>query len=334
MFAAINRIIPDKFILVLLATVIVATLLPAKGVMLDAIGNISTAAIVTLFFMHGVKIAPQAVVDGFRRWKLQLAIFLFGYVFMPALGLGASLLTGSVLGQGFALGLIYLAVLPTTVQSSIAYASIARGNVTAAVIASAVSNISGVVLAPLLVGLLASALHSTHGGSGIDVSGIGKIVMILLVPFALGQIARRWLHGWAQRNKALIFYLDRTTIVIAVYVAFSEAVTGGLWSRVTGVELAMLVAVVAVMLAIAFACAWGLGALLGFSDEDRATMLFSGAHKSLATGAPMARILFPGPEAGALLLPLMLYHQLQLMVSAIVSARLARRVEKAEAAVA
>ena len=252
MLAAINRIVPDKFILVLLATVIVATLLPAKGVMLDAIGNISTAAIVTLFFMHGVKIAPQAVIDGFRRWKLQLAIFLFGYVFMPALGMGASLLTGSVLGQGFALGLIYLAVLPTTVQSSIAYASIARGNVTAAVIASAVSNISGVVLAPLLVGLLASA----HGG-GVDVSGIGKIVMILLVPFALGQLARRWLQAWAQRNKALIFYLDRTTIVIAVYVAFSEAVTGGLWSRVTGVELAMLVAVVAVMLAIAFACAWG-----------------------------------------------------------------------------
>lgn len=318
--AFLSRLVPDKFILILLATVAVASLLPARGVALDAIGGISTAAIVTLFFLHGVKIAPHAVVDGFRRWKLQLAIMLFGYAFVPVLGVGASLLLGGLVGSGLALGLVYLAVLPTTVQSSIAYVSIARGNVPAAVIASAVSNIAGVLLTPLLVGLLASA----HGAA-IGFSGIGRIMLILLLPFALGQFARRWLAPWAARNKALVFYLDRTTIAIAVYVAFSEAVTGGLWQRVTGIELALLLGVVVVMLAIAFAAAWGLGRLLGFDVEDRATMLFSGAHKSLATGAPMARILFPGPEAGAVLLPLMLYHQLQLMTSAIVAARLARR---------
>jgi len=323
----LRRIVPDKFVLALLTTVALASFFPAKGTALDAIGAISTAAIVTLFFLHGVKIAPQAVVDGFRRWKLQLAIFVFGYVFVPALGFGASLLAHGVLGSGLALGLIYLAVLPTTVQSSIAYVSIARGNVAAAVIASAVSNIAGVVLAPLLIGLLASTHGALLGFNGIGFDGIGRIMLILLLPFALGQVARRWLAPWAARNKALVFYLDRGTIVIAVYVAFSEAVNGGLWGRVTAAQLSLLFAVVLAMLAIAFASAWGLGRLLGFDAEDRATMLFSGAHKSLATGAPMARILFPGPEAGAILLPLMLYHQLQLMASAIVAARIAKRAD-------
>lgn len=315
----LRRLIPDSFILMLIATVIVASLLPASGVALSIVGFISTAAIMLLFFLHGVRISPDAVAQGFRHWRLQLAIFAFCYSAMPMAGLGMASLAGPLVGPGLALGLLYLCVLPTTVQSSIAYASLARGNVAASVIASAASNIAGVVMAPALFALLASAQGGETG-----FGGIGRIMLILLLPFVLGQLSRRWLAPWAERNRPIVGFMDRLTIVIAVYVAFSEAVTGGIWSRVSGAQLAMLLGVVTALLACAFAAAWGLGGAMRLSRADRATLLFSGAHKSLATGAPMARILFPGPEAGAILLPLLLYHQLQLMLSAVVAARIAR----------
>ena len=314
-----RRLIPDNFILLLILTVVAASLLPAQGIALGIVGAVSTGAIMLLFFLHGVRISPDAVISGFRHWRLQLAIFAFCYGAMPLAGLGTASLVEPLIGPGLALGLLYLCVLPTTVQSSIAYASMARGNVAASVIASAASNIAGVVMAPALFALLAS---SQGGDTGFG--GIGRIMLILLLPFVLGQLTRHWLAPWAERNRAIVSFMDRLTIVIAVYVAFSEAVTGGIWSRVSAGELLMLLAVVTVLLGCAFAGAWALGGVMRLSRADRATLLFSGGHKSLATGAPMARILFPGAEAGAILLPLLLYHQLQLMLSAVVAARIAR----------
>ncbi|RJF85936.1 bile acid:sodium symporter family protein [Sphingomonas cavernae] len=317
--AAFKRLIPDRFLLILIATVIAASLLPARGSALEAIGAVSTAAIFTLFFMHGARLSHQSVRDGLRRWRLQLAILGFGYGIMPLFGLGFSQLLDGWVSPGLVLGIIFLTVLPTTVQSSIAYSSIAGGNVAGSVIAAAGSNLLGVVLTPLLF----AALASTQGGDA-GLSAIGKIMLLLLLPFCLGQFAQRFVAGWIERHRALVGFLDKLTIVLAVYVAFSEAVTGGIWQRVSGEELAIVTAAVTALLALAFACSWGLGALLEKPRSDRITLLFSGSHKSLATGAPMIRVLFAGPEAGAILLPLILYHQLQLMLSAVLAGRLAR----------
>lgn len=315
----LKRLLPDRFLMILIATVIVASLLPARGAALQGIGTVSTIAIFTLFFMHGARLSHQSVIDGLARWKLQLAILVFGYGIMPLFGLGFAQLLDGWLSPGLVLGMIFLAVLPTTVQSSIAYSSISGGNVVGAVIASAASNLLGVILTPLLF----AALASTQGGDA-GISAIGKIMLLLLLPFCLGQLLQNFIKHWIERHRALVGFLDKLTIVLAVYVAFSEAVTGGIWSQVTGTEIAILVVAVLVMLALAFASAWGLGRLLRQSRGDRITLLFSGAHKSLATGAPMIRILFAGPEAGAILLPLILYHQFQLMLSAVLSGRLAR----------
>lgn len=312
----LRRLIPDRFLLILIATVIAASLLPAKGAGLATIGAVSTTAIFALFFMHGARLSQQAVLDGLRRWRLQLAILAFGYGVMPLFGLGLSQLLDGWLSPGLVLGIIFLTVLPTTVQSSIAYSSVAGGNVAASVIAAAGSNLLGVVLTPLLFAALASA----QGGDA-GLSAIGKIMLLLLLPFCLGQLAQRFVSGWIGRHRALVGFLDKLTIVLAVYVAFSEA---GIWQRVSGSELTLVAAAVTALLVIAFAGSWGLGALLGKPRADRITLLFSGSHKSLATGAPMIRILFSGPEAGAILLPLILYHQMQLMLSAVLAGRLAR----------
>ena len=316
----LRRLMPDRFILVLVATLVVATLLPATGAALTAIGWLSNAAIFLLFFLHGARLSPQAVLDGARNWRLQLAILAFEYVAFPAATLALAHLLHGWFVPELLMGLLFLGVLPTTVQSSIAYASIARGNVAASVIASAASNLLGVVLTPLLFTLLASTAFGA-----VSLSGIGKVALLLLLPFALGQALRTAVLPTVQRHATIAGMMDKLTIVLAVYVAFSEAATQGLWGRVSAGELIGLGLVALALLLLAFAAAWWLGGVMTLSPEDRATMLFSGSHKSLATGAPMARILFPPALAGAVILPLMLYHQMQLMLSAVIAARLEAR---------
>ncbi len=314
----LRRLLPDRFILLLMCTLIVATLVPATGTALTAIGWLSNTAIFTLFFLHGARLAPQAVVDGAKRWRLQAAILGFGYLGFPAVMLGVSALLHGQLAPSLLLGLIFLGVLPTTVQSSIAYTSMARGNVAASVIASAVSNVLGVVLAPLLLAVIASTAFGQF-----SLSGIGRVAMLLLFPFALGQILRRWVLPSVQRHAKLAGMMDKLTIILAVYTAFAEASAQGVWQRIGPGELGGLALIVLVLLLVAFAAAWALGGALGFNRADRITLLFAAAHKSLATGAPMARILFPPAIAGAVILPLLIYHQLQLMISAAIAPALA-----------
>jgi sodium/bile acid cotransporter 7 len=313
------RLIPDKFILLLLATIGVATLFPAQGRGLSVVSTIANIAIFSLFFFHGLRLSHEAVWAGLKHWRLQLAVLVFGFGALPLLGLSVSVLAPDFLSAELWLGVLFLCVLPSTVQSAIAASSMAQGNVAASVIAAALSNLSGVILTPLIFAALAQV-----GGAGGDLSTIGRIAGLLLLPFALGQMARYWLAAWAERHRVWIGRLDRTTILITVYVAFSAAVVDGLWARLDGAEMLRLFAVVCVLLGVAMGGAWALGGALGLAREDRITLLFSGAQKSLATGAPMARILFPAAQAGMIVIPLMLYHQLQLTVSAWIAARLAR----------
>jgi sodium/bile acid cotransporter 7 len=313
------RLIPDKFILLLLATLGVATLFPAQGRGLSVVSTIANIAIFSLFFFHGLRLSHEAVWAGLKHWRLQLAVLVFGFGALPLLGLSVSMLAPDFLSAELWLGVLFLCVLPSTVQSAIAASSMAQGNVAASVIAAALSNLSGVILTPLIFAALAQV-----GGAGGDLSTIGRIAGLLLLPFALGQVARYWLAAWAERHRVWIGRLDRTTILITVYVAFSAAVVDGLWARLDGAEMLRLFAVVCVLLGVAMGGAWALGGALGLAREDRITLLFSGAQKSLATGAPMARILFPAAQAGMIVIPLMLYHQLQLTVSAWIAARLAR----------
>jgi sodium/bile acid cotransporter 7 len=313
------RLLPDKFILILLGTIALATLLPAHGAGLRIASILSNIAIFSLFFFHGLRLAHDAVWAGLKHWRLQLAVLGCTYAFLPLCGLSLSALAPGLLSSGLWTGVLFLCVLPSTVQAAIASASMARGNVAASVIAAALSNLSGVILTPLIFALIARV----SSGAG-DMSAIGRIAGLLLLPFALGQVARRWLAPWAERNRAWIGRLDRTTIVIAIYVAFSAAVNEGLWHRLDGGEMMRLGAIILMLLVAGFGGPFLLGKALGFSREDRITLFYSGAHKSLATGAPMARILFPAAQAGMIVIPLMLYHQLQLMISAWIAARWAK----------
>lgn len=311
-----KRFVPDPFILILLGIVALASLIPAWGDALAVVGVISNIAIFSLFFFHGLRLSHEAVWDGVRHWRLQLAVIAVTFIALPVFGLGLSVAVPAMLSPELWMGVIFLCVLPSTVQAAIASASMARGNVAASVIASAASNLAAVILTPLLFAAMAK-----FSGVALDLSVIGRVMILLLLPFALGQGLRRLLGGWADRNRLWIGRLDRLTILITVYVTFSAAVNDGLWARLDGPDMFRLTIIVLVLMTLAFGSAWGLGRVLGFSREDRVTLFFSGAHKSLATGAPMARILFPAAQAGFIIIPLMLYHQLQLMISAWIASR-------------
>jgi solute carrier family 10 (sodium/bile acid cotransporter), member 7 len=313
------RLIPDRFVLMLFGAVLLGWLLPAKGSVLDVARQVSTVSIFALFFLHGLRLPRREVLAAARSWKLQGAMLGFSFVAMPLAGMLLAKSLGWMLPAALVTGVLYCAMLPSTVQSAISYSSMAGGNVAASVVGGAVSNLLGIVLTPALVAFVIGAAS----GVALHEDTIIRIATMLLLPFALGQAAQHWLGGWALRQKALLSFFDRLVIMIAVYVAFAGAMASGSLSSLDLSTLAILGGILGILLAFAFAASWGIGALLGLDQGDRASLVFAGAHKSIATGAPMAAILF-GSAAGLIVLPAIIYHMAQLLISAPLAARLAK----------
>ncbi|HVV08688.1 bile acid:sodium symporter family protein [Amycolatopsis sp.] len=306
----------DPFILGILATVGIAALLPARGGGADVASAVSAIGVGALFFLYGARLSTAEALEGLKHWRLHLTILLATFVLFPLLGLLTRLLPGGVLSPALISGVIFLCALPSTVNSSIAFTSIARGNVAAAICSATFSSLIGIVLTPLLVGLL---LNTT--GNGFSLHSVTSIVVQLLVPFIAGQIARRWIGGWITRHKKVLGRADRTVILIVVYTAFSEGMVAGIWHQLSWVSL---VALLAVNLLLFYAVFWTLKFAvprLGFSREDEIAIVFCGSKKSLASGLPMATVLFPAHTVGLIVLPLMLFHQAQLMICAVLARR-------------
>lgn len=317
----LTRIFPDRFVPVLLATILLASLLPVRGAAAPFAQGLSTAAIILLFFLNGVRLPRDEVLHGIRNWKLQGAAFAFCFGAMALLGLAAQAATLSLLPATLALGFLFLGILPSAVQSATAASSMAGGNVAASVVAAALLNLSGVIVAPLLFAALAGSAGEISGSAAL------RIVAILLVPFIIGQFAQRWLRPWVLAHKGIATLMDRSAIAIAVYVAFSAAVIAGIWDLLDGREIGITFATVAAMLAFSFGGAWALGALLKLRRPDRITLLFSGAQKSIAVGAPLAATLFAPAIAGMVLVPILVYHMAQLILSAWIAPVLNRQTQ-------
>ncbi|MFA7439762.1 MAG: bile acid:sodium symporter family protein [Sphingomonadaceae bacterium] len=318
----LRRLIPDPLIVALLAVVGLAALFPAGGAAGEVVHYLVTVAIVLLFFLHGAKLSREAVLAGIAHYRLHLGVLLTTYLMFPLLILTLKWLFPDLLSPQLWTGMLFMAALPSTVQSSIAFTSIARGNVPGAVASASASQIAGVFLTPLLVALLIRAGGDGAGAS--PASGIGQILLLVLLPFILGHLARPWLLGLLTQHKSLVSIVDRGAILLAVYSAFSDAMLNGIWSRLPVRDLLTLVAVSMVILVFALLFTHGLGRVMGFGRADRITLLFCGTKKSLLQGVPMGRVLFPGPDLGLILLPIMIFHQLQLMACAAIASRLAK----------
>ncbi|GKW37248.1 bile acid:sodium symporter family protein [Pectobacterium carotovorum] len=320
----LQRLRIDKFLLVLILVVVTASILPAEGSVKVFFERLTTAAIALLFFMHGAKLSREAISAGMGHWRLHLVVFASTFILFPLLGIGMSLLSPVVLTPTLYLGFLYLCALPATVQSAIAYTSMAGGNVAAAICSASASSILGVFLSPILVGLL---MH-TQGGETDTLHAIGSIIMQLMVPFVIGHLSRPLIAKWVERNRKLINITDRSSILLVVYVAFSEAVVQGIWGQINVWSLLAVVGCSIVLLAIVLVVNTLVARKMGFNTADEITIVFCGSKKSLANGIPMANVLFPAAAVGAMVLPLMIFHQIQLMVCAALAQRYAKRINK------
>lgn len=329
----------EPFILMLLGTVLLASLLPARGPWALVAAYAADIGIVLLFFLHGAKLSREAIWEGARNWRLHAAVFATTFAVFPLLGLVFSNVPG--IAGPIAGGLLFLTLLPSTVQSSIAFTAIARGNVAAAVCSASFSNLIGIVMTPMLVALLMRGVGGQgvggqgggEQGVGISVSAVESIVLQLLVPFVAGHLLRPWIGGFVARQKRLLTIVDRGSILLVVYSAFGAAVVEGLWHRVSATDLALIALLCTTLLGIVLILTWWAGRALGFTREDAIVLLFCGSKKSLASGVPMAGVLFPAAQVGAVLLPVMLFHQLQLIACAVIARRYAdaASIEKADA---
>ena len=317
----------DPFILGILATVAIAALLPARGAGAGVASVVSEIGVGALFFLYGARLSTAEALAGLKHWRLHLMILVATFVLFPVLGLAAKLLVPAVLTPALATGVIFLCALPSTVNSSIAFTSIARGNVPAAICAATFSSLVGIIVTPLLVGLLL-----TTTGNGFSPHSIVSIVLQLLVPFAAGQIARRWIGGFLTRHKKVLGRADRTVILMVVYTAFSEGVVAGIWHQLSWLSLVALLAVNLVLFFVVLGVLKVSSARLGFAREDRIAIVFCGSKKSLASGLPMATVLFPAHAVGLIVLPLMLFHQAQLMICAVLARRWGARAPEPEPA--
>ncbi|MBE5202042.1 bile acid:sodium symporter [Pectobacterium sp. FL60-S17] len=320
----LQRLRIDKFLLVLILVVVTASVLPAEGSVKVFFEHLTTAAIALLFFMHGAKLSREAISAGMGHWRLHLVVFASTFILFPLLGIGMSLLSPVVLTPTLYLGFLYLCALPATVQSAIAYTSMAGGNVAAAICSASASSILGVFLSPILVGLL----MQTQGGETDTLHAIGSIIMQLMVPFVIGHLSRPLIAKWVERHRKLINITDRSSILLVVYVAFSEAVVQGIWGQINVWSLLAVVGCSIVLLAIVLVVNTLVARKLGFNTADEITIVFCGSKKSLANGIPMANVLFPAAAVGAMVLPLMIFHQIQLMVCAALAQRYAKRINK------
>lgn len=324
------RLVFDRFTLTLVAMVVAATLLPAHGQGAVFFEQLTGAAIALLFFLHGAKLSRQAIVAGATHWRLHALIFVWTFVIFPLLGWALGPLLRPLLGEALYTGVLYLCVLPGTVQSAIAFTSIARGNVPAAVCAASASSVVGIVITPLLLQFLLQADISALGGSGSLLRAMGRISLQILLPFVLGHLMRPWVGEWMERRPKAVRAVDQGSILLVVYTAFSESVMAGLWRTVGLGSLAWLLLVCALLLALVLSLNIWSTRRLGFSRADEATIVFCGSKKSLANGVPMASVLFGAGAIGPILLPVMIFHQIQLMVCAVLAQHYLRRAEAAE----
>ncbi|WP_128981508.1 bile acid:sodium symporter family protein [Streptomyces roseicoloratus] len=318
-----RRLPVDPYILALLATVGLAALLPASGAAATVANGAATGAVALLFFLYGARLSTREALDGLKHWRLHVTVLACTFLLFPLLGLAARGLVPTVLTHDLHSGFLFLCLVPSTIQSSIAFTSIARGNVPAAICAGSFSSLAGIVLTPLLAALLLG-----NSAGGLSAGALGRIVLQLLVPFLAGQLLRRWVGGFVARHKKVLGYVDRGSILLVVYTAFSAGMNRGVWQLVTPARLGLLLVAEALLLAVMLGVSWYGAKRLGFGRADRIAIQFAGSKKSLAAGLPMASVLF-GAQASLAVLPLMLFHQMQLMVCAVIARRRAADPEAA-----
>lgn len=306
----------DPFILSILLILVLGILFPVPGRWIDALTTIGTVAVMILFLVYGMRLRTSEVWEGLKNLRLQGSVFAATFLVFPLIGILFYPVATPILGEHFATGLLYLTLLPSTVQSSVSFTSIAGGNVAGAVCSATISNVLGMAVTPLLVMIIMGAT------TGVGWQSIIDVLVKLLIPFIIGQLLQPQMGDWVRRSRWLTKAVDRGTILIVVAAGVAGATARGLWKEVTWTDAVGLVIASGAILAIMMVGTWHTAKLLSLTRPDAIALLMCGSKKSLATGLPMAAIIFPPHIVAAVTVPVIVFHQLQLMVAAVLARRL------------
>ncbi|ACQ80433.1 bile acid:sodium symporter [Beutenbergia cavernae DSM 12333] len=310
----------DPFVLALVATLLIGLFVPTTAQVRSVVDVTGDIAVTVLFLVYGMRLATREVVAGLRDARLQGAMLAATFVLFPALGLLLSSVAEPLLGTVLATGMLFLTLLPSTVQSSVAFVSVARGDVAGAICGATLSNVLGMLLTPALVLLI---MGRTSGAAGLG--GLPTVLLHLLLPFVVGQLLSRWTGPWIRARRWLTVGVDRTTILLVVLGAVATATANGTWSLVRPSMLVWLILLSGVLLTVVLLAAWFGAPLLRLGGARRSALLMVGSTKSLATGLPMAAVLFSPALAAQVAVPVIVFHQLQLITCAVLARRIARR---------
>lgn len=319
----LKRLVTDWFLGGMLVAVALAWLFPdigRHGGVLHA-ESLINAGVFLVFFLHGINLSTEQIRKGLSNWRLHIMVQVFTFALFPLVWLAVDRLFGKQLPPALMLGFFYLCALPSTISSSVALTGSAGGNVPAAILNASLSSLLGVFLTPWLISLVADA------NGGID---LGKTLidlsLLLLLPLVLGQALRPLWGRFFARYKRYTAVFDKLVILLLVFASFSDSVAGGIWQQQGPETLVIAFVGSALLLALMLWATTRSARALGFNHEDEIAAVFCATKKSLAAGAPMAAIIFgANPALGLILLPIMLYHQMQLIVCSVMAERYANR---------
>lgn len=308
-----TKIKPDWFLLGMAAAIALAWAFPEPG----ATGGwmrpelLTKGGVALIFFLHGLLLSFAALRAGVMNWRLHAVVQACTFLLFPLLGLLVLAALGERATADLRLGFFFLCAVPSTVSSSIAMTSAARGNVAGAVFNATLSSLIGVVLTPLWL----AAVMKTTGQSPPLAPVIWDLLQWLVLPLALGQAARPWLGEWAKRHRAGVALADRGTILLLVYTSFCQSFQQNIWAMNGAGDIALVLAICAGLFTTVMLLTAAAARVWHFTREDRVAAMFCGSKKSLAAGVPMANLIFGASGSLAvILLPLMLYHALQLVL--------------------
>lgn len=316
----------DGFVIALLCAVLAAWIYPALGVMTSPISLnwITDIGIAGIFFFYGLRINPLQMRTGILNWKLHILIQITTFVLFPALIFLVMSFVPNVSDNLLWVGIFYVAALPSTVSSSVLMVSIGRGNIPSAIFNASLSSILGVVLTPLWMRFFLA--HATHGGVASFSDILLRLLWQIILPLTIGFLLHRILSDFAEKYKQHLRIFEKTVIVMIVYTAFSKSFSENIFSNynvwtILGVAFGMMLLFTVIYWMLKIVCK-----LLRFSLEDTITTLFCGSKKSLVHGSAMAKVLFQNTaSSGLVLMPIMMYHIIQLIIVSIIAVKLSKR---------
>jgi sodium/bile acid cotransporter 7 len=312
----------DKFVLSIIIAIGVAYLFPQWGMQESKapIDTIATVGISLIFFFYGLKLSPDKLRSGLKNWKLHALVQIATFLIIPVLVLLFHPFLRSDEQEMIWLAFFFLAALPSTVSSSVVMVSLAKGNIPAAIFNASISGIIGIVITPLWMGLFIQGTQTDFDFTDIYI----KLVLQIILPVAMGLFLQRFFGIWAQKHSNSLSLFDKSIILLIIYKSFAESFEENIFSAVSVFDLLIIGIGVSALFLIAYLITGFVAEKLRFNREDRITAQFCGTKKSLVHGTVFSKILFGNmASVGIILLPLMLYHALQILVLSVVATKMA-----------